>query len=617
MLLMTVLFLFTIIFQSSIIAFIWKRSIGECFAVALSVDILLLYFSGLIANFTFGIIGIIAVTVAGSIYVIYRLKKDVTIQLYLGVYQDYTILVLFAFSGVFLFFNYGRYFSFFDEFSHWGLAIKNLYTANDFVIGQASNDGFHGYPPAASLVGYFIQLFGTEFNEGAAVFAQATYTILFWFPVLSILSKKNLVKSILISGIIFLFPIHFFHIGYYTLYVDMMLGVIFASVLLNYFLKDNLQQFDYIQICLGLSILTLTKASGLGLSAMAIVFILLDFYNQRKVKRYKLSFIACKGLFMFLSVLASNYSWKLFLWLGSGNKAWNMSNITIHNLLETCKEIMGLQQRSYRCTVIKKFILATLQDDIVILPFIGWFALFCVLAIIAHCVTSDIRLRNFIIFGTVGNLLYAASLLILYLYSYSESEALELASYNRYMSTYVLGFSFTILILFLKSAKGTVAWICCLVFLCLSPAGLLETRDIILMRSNIAAVRHERQELSEIINHLKPFFEQKDAKMFGIFQNDSRINRLIFNYMGFPFDEGACFIDEGAPEIYSGNYMSSLEWEKFLLDNDFTYVYIYQSNEYFVNTFSTLFENRNEIADNTLFQIEKQNGVILKKVDME
>lgn len=160
-----ILFLF-IISVSGMVALCFKRRIEETIAVVVFMVIAILYFGGMLSGslltgiYICGIIGILSVFYIGRKVVMDKrnvIKLCVTPGLII-----FTLLFIWV-----IWLNVNRVFFGWDEFSHWGLAVKNMYQFDYFSNHPYSTDTYSGYPPAMALWQYFFVKACGEFSEGS------------------------------------------------------------------------------------------------------------------------------------------------------------------------------------------------------------------------------------------------------------------------------------------------------------------------------------------------------------------------------------------------------------------------------------------------------------------
>ena len=125
----------------------------------------------------------------------------------------------------------GASYFFYDEYSHWGVFLKEMLGSNQ-LWGADSNSMHPRYLPGASLWQYFFALFSRNM-EGAAYLAQFS---LLMAPLMVLWEKTEWRRPGWIAGVFALVVIaisNFGH-GFTSLYVDHLLGAWFAGVLLNF-----------------------------------------------------------------------------------------------------------------------------------------------------------------------------------------------------------------------------------------------------------------------------------------------------------------------------------------------------------------------------------------------
>ncbi|MBR5060027.1 MAG: hypothetical protein IKX06_04560 [Clostridia bacterium] len=109
--------------------------------------------------FVFGGSGIVC-----AAYTAARIVKDRKNAIYVLTTE---IFVFTAFAAICVVLNAGRLYTLNDEFSHWGLAVKNLFLVKELPYGTHTNALFPDYPPFATAISYLGTCFGTVLREDA------------------------------------------------------------------------------------------------------------------------------------------------------------------------------------------------------------------------------------------------------------------------------------------------------------------------------------------------------------------------------------------------------------------------------------------------------------------
>ncbi len=169
----------------------------------------------------------------------------------------------------------GSSYFYYDEYSHWGVYLKEI-LAQDQLWGADSNSMHPRYLPGTSLWQYFFAVFSRN-PEGAAYLAQFALLLT---PLLVLWEKTRWHQTIWHLGLLALVIIsvsNFGH-GFTSLYVDHLLGIWFAGVLLNFLLdiKDDRAK-GLLLYLLPLTVIVLMKSTGVFfvLAAAGIMTLLL------------------------------------------------------------------------------------------------------------------------------------------------------------------------------------------------------------------------------------------------------------------------------------------------------------------------------------------------------
>ena len=222
-------------------------------------------------------------------------------------------------------------FSSWDEFSHWGLMWKLLYSTHQ--LPQLQNALlFPSYPPATALYQYYFSSLSVN-KESIAIFAQLTLVWAAVLPLTKGLKWKQFALVLLAAFIGFVCYIRY-NIGFWYIYQDGLLGMLFAGGFALYW-SCRPEKYAPIKAAPVLMLMALTKETGMMLSALLCLIILVDsiwmFINreQRFFIWFKAEWLLIKNrefkvLFrrnwhilasclLILAPLAASLSWSLHL----------------------------------------------------------------------------------------------------------------------------------------------------------------------------------------------------------------------------------------------------------------------------------------------------------------
>jgi len=168
-------------------------------------------------------------------------------------------------------FHRAEYF-FWDEFSHWGLATKEL-ALHDRLWGPDSNVQFTHYPPLAAVWHYFITR-NTEHSEAVVLFAQFLFMLA---PTMSLYRRVTWKSAYWIPVVLLLQIFLFANLGHGTssLYMDHILAVLFGGIAVAY-LADETSPRELVLFVPPLFCLALVKELGVFLAAAVAIWIVVD-----------------------------------------------------------------------------------------------------------------------------------------------------------------------------------------------------------------------------------------------------------------------------------------------------------------------------------------------------
>jgi hypothetical protein len=367
-------------------------------------------------------------------------------------------------SSMYLYFIQDAQLFFWDEYSHWGVFIKEMYYFHTFY--DATSVASHiNYPPGISVWDYFIVM-PTGFNESSLYFAYFLIIFSSTLMMYEKLSFRHIHWIILIFSIQMIIFANFGH-WFSSIYVDHVVGSLFAGLILSFFV-DKYKPYELFLFTFPLITIVLVKEIGLyfGLAYLGLVLLLLV-TKERLLKQQSFVFIIKQHkhivLILFALFLAMILSLKL--WeirqehLGVKKEQQTISSITkaifsekkvlsqdvenkvkkrflevvLHQQLH--KEKISLNYNEFSYKIMSKY-----QNKIK-LSTVGSFLFFIVLCLVAFFITDN-RNKKIMISIITGYLLFVGLtyLMILYLsflVAFGD-DALRIPSYVRYMNIAVL-----------------------------------------------------------------------------------------------------------------------------------------------------------------------------------
>ena len=654
-----------------------RRDACETFAPVCCGYILLLYVFGLFGVLAAGVAACIAVAAACGIWLLWRFVRAwaagrrlppscpegcgaLLRRLATPWLGALALLYLWAFLA-----QRGRMYGAADEFSHWGLVVKNMCVLDAFGTAAQSTVIFRGYPPGAALFEYLLCKLGGGYEEGYALRGMALLQFGFLLPLaraafeatgkaradagaLPGTAKKQgpCAKALRLAAAlatVLLVPLVFFGGAYTELYVDALLGVLFAFLVSVWFFAERRGMFEMGCLLAGGAVLGIVKASGVSLAALVCAVCLADaLWGNACAKRGARKEGApaprrawrawAPALLPLAGALLSSGAWKLHLAATGTSAAWDTGGVR----LAAVGELFSGSAPAYRYAVCAGFAQALSRRSIVQGVSAGSVAV-CMLVLAAAAVAAvrlaqpNARRRLRILFGGLfaGGVVYAAALLVLYLFTYTVYEAMLLASFERYLGTYVLGMALVTAVALLRGlfacrrravcAAGVAALLlgCAL---CV-PRGLLGrlTYGCVRDAAATAACRETYAPAARV--HFLTTDAEKD-RVYVVVQNSVGLEYNILRYMLTPvhtmksgdgFSLGAPY---GEGDVWTQD-LSAAEWQQRLCE-DYTDVYLYRIDDAFKERYGALFEETDHLRDHTCWQVipQGEGACTLRFVDL-
>lgn len=351
-----------------------------------------------------------------------------------------------------------------DEFA-WGQFTKVIFSTNGlYTANSAIMDGKLNYPPGISLFQYYFMSLG-QYSEAAIFFSQGVFVLAAIAPIFDFVGKS--VKKLLIFGLAVGAVLVYFGPGLLSMMNDQIIGVAFANALISNFFILRSKGSKLLLIPLIFS-LPLMKTTGLILSLTIVLAVLIDLLisnveliKEKKPKggiRVKLALVV---IALGIASLLPVKSWNHYI-MGQGMAAnptpgWSM-----------IKKSFSAEATDREKRTIESFNLALLErpinnqegdikaDNIIFrtylklvgmtnrpgLSVLGWLLVFTLLfGLIAYCQKPQARIFSFAQYFSllIGLLIYLFFHLLAYMYYFSEYEGVNLASMDRYVSSYFLG----------------------------------------------------------------------------------------------------------------------------------------------------------------------------------
>lgn len=610
---------------SSTLAFSFKKKFEETLpTTVLSMTMIMYVFAimgflklGYVVTLLIGGLGLIA-----CLYFLVRYKKG-----FIKTISTPGLLMFLLFIAFTWWAHSGRYLTQWDEFSHWGLTVKNMFNLDVLGNQAVATTTFKSYPPAVALFQYFLQKLSGAFIEANLYRAINIFNLALLIPIFKLVNWKQPKQILMLAFIMMALPLAFYYEFYHTIYVDATLGVLFGFILYTYF-SECLTKFNLINLTLAFMVLILTKETGFGLAALALVIIIPDLVmNRQEVKRYlKQNRFINKLIFILplLGILFAKYSWNTYLKITQTESYWGEPGVTLSKVLDLYADT----QPAYRKETMLNFFNALFTDKIagfmIDINFIGFLFIFAALGFFLVYLTKEqnkMRIRWAMRLSFIGCIIFAASLLSVYLFTYSESEATGLASLARYLGTYLTGFFIFIIYMILNAKEQAAPWVNKYLFGGCIAVLLIVINVKPLLNCTILApyyidqtieARKEYAKMERVFDVVNP----QNEKVFIIAQG-SKSGHLTARYILTPIQTNTWYFSLGQSsdnEFTVDLAPSDLQ----MMWKEYDYIYLYRVDETFRKQYGPLLFGENEMLHNdTLYRIVQDGDkMTLEYVDL-
>ncbi|MFH0898670.1 MAG: hypothetical protein V1855_03765, partial [bacterium] len=512
--------------------------------------------------------------------------------------------------------EYYSTFVFADDFSYWG-KISKIIAVNDRLIVANDAIGIKDYPPGMALFDYLFFQFA-EFSESLALFSHGIFIIAAFSQLFSAIPKVG--SRYVFFGVSFFICslIYFFELGLHTLSVDLIVGVVFGISLFGYLVESRQgKTSSIIRLIPLVMVLPLIKSTGILFAFVIIAVVLCDLLIGSINGREKIKLILI-ALLLIPSCILAYASWNTHVKNMGFEKTFN-TRISFGEVVNAFSSESVTERQKETIDNFKRRVLLP-HPESKYLPSRQYYWLTVCIAFVwlIWCIRRDDKSKSWeglvpfaVLFG--GFCAYLFVLLVLYMFSFGAYEGPRLASFARYVNTYLVG---VLIILFgmslsqyfrKKQDRAVTIFLITICFFIMLPnlkAGLLDMYHVIRGGQN--------RDIENVAKYWK-VIENKTpptSKIYFLWQGSNGTEMQIFSYgimhrennhgcwsVGEPYDDG---------DVWTCR-MTSSEFEQALMDYD--YLFVGHADKKFESSFSPLFGS-DDVQDGSLFQILKGDGHI-------
>ncbi|NLP22886.1 MAG: hypothetical protein GX368_08700 [Erysipelotrichaceae bacterium] len=588
---------------------VFNKKIEECIPLSLLSVVNIMIITGFFKKLSYGFyISLILIFLFITI-TIYKLYKDkhyiktlnknfITIGLIFFILIYVYIVVLHKFTT----------FKYWDDFMHWGFMTKESFRLNAFYSEPESLLLVHkDYPPFSTILEVlWCKLSGNYYNEPFTFRAMSILTLSFIFPIfknLSIKNKKDYLKGFFFILLFLLVQVlsisDFFPNFTDSIYTDFLIGILLSYGLYHAFNYDN-ELFETINLSMVLVSLLMVKQMGLPFYLLLMLMIIL---NIKKINKKE---ILIMSLFFIVIPFVYYISWNKYIDLLDISGQFSLSQITISKLLGIMKGTVG---EPHQIEAFQNFMVALIKRPILDYPIklnyiLSLIITTILITIASYKIKGSYKYTFVYLFGGIA---YGFAMLLLYIFSFNDFEGPLLASYERYLGTYIyLGFVLLIFILFdvySKNNKKIYHYLLTfiIIFSFVMPINA---------KKLIPKTKYEGYLNNEAFTNLFYVLDTKEIthkKILLISQYTSEVG-LVAKYYS-PLNHFQ-IVTLGKPK-YDGDYNAwDISLEDFKTElKTYDYIYIYISDDNFYNDYWTKVTDL-ELFDHHMYKVDVINDEI-------
>lgn len=438
-----------------------------------------------------------------------------------------------------------------DEFAFWGPFAKHYFLTHRFILSNDYLDN-SGYPPASSLFQYYFTSH-MGFSEYVLYLAHGTFFISGLAVLFHSLNLKKWLACLLTLLTVYFITFIPNDNGFHSLYVDSALGITSAALLLSYYYIVTANSRFFFFLIPGFIMLPLIQDTGGPLALLLIGIILID-----QLARHAFQQHIVKIFCLFVAAVFSLLSWRYHV----NYSHLDASKIFDPNfsVLRSVALLLGIHTDAYHQEVLHQFLTGLIsvpisgnipgsllnhliamiihhQNTRVILSAstLFWFLLLTFLSFFIYQYTKIKKeVLPILILIPLGFIAFILALLFIFLTVMTPGEAINLASFDRYIAIYLM---FWILVVFGMQLKVytdsqkyiTLFLLFILPFVCIISLPGAAVKFFLVKEENMNPL------VSDIQHKLSGYHSLKTAQsIYIVWQNSSGLEARMARYLLYP-----------------------------------------------------------------------------------
>lgn len=442
-----ILSLFWLLSISGLLTIVFNRKFEMVLTLSMILGTLMLYPFGYINHISYGYyLSWLFVLLFYVLLIYFFIKnKDKLIE-FKNNYFTHGLLYFIIFS-IYSFFLY-KYTGFgnCDEFTHWGPMLKETLRLDGFYTQDASRLIMHkDYPPFFTLLEVLFQGFnGFKFHEPFAYVALQLFMFSMLLPIFSNLKKKDWLKSLLIFISIVLVGLTLdktetasdYAFVYNSIYVDWCLALFCTYGIYLTYKEEGWGLFRFVYLTLICVTFILMKQMGL---VFYLIILIYAFFKVTFIDKQLDLKMMVNGIFFLVVIPVLFYiSWSYIVKLYQIDAQFKIGELSISDFFNIIKGNApeGLE---WKYTAFRNYCSNLLRRPLVLHPFKMSYFVYTGLMMLIIFIAFRFKKDGYFLAGTylIGAIGYSIAMLILYTLAFTIDEAPYLASFDRYMASYL------------------------------------------------------------------------------------------------------------------------------------------------------------------------------------
>ena len=537
--------IFIVLFTETLCLF-FKNDFKHSLPFTFIINAIILYISLMVFKTIY--VGLGVSLLISLVFPIYLIKNKYTIK---DIKKKYLTNDLISFFCLYIFiflYDLNRFYTRWDELSHWGKMVKEIIRIDNFYSVDASHLLVHkDYPPIFSLMETFYTIVSGGFKETYLIRCIHLFEGSLVISALSHAKKIDKKKTIIntLISIAFVYIVTFLfdsEVFINSIYIDYPLAMLVGYMLFNVFKETKFNKIFFIKLSIASIFLLLTKQVSISLYLVILFMLFIRLIGIKKNLNIK------KILYIVLTVIIIpiNFflSWNLYKSTLNLEAQFVVKDIEVSKVVGIMYEETG---ETWQQEASKNYMDAVLSKNISSSYFkFTYFGILIVLLLAFFIINNYIKDKinknmfiSLIVSLLVGFFGYIVLMYLSYVFQFGPVEGPELASFDRYMSTYVLLSLYTIIFILIYYLK--VNWKYMLpgiivLMVIITPKQYLRLRPdlIILPNHHYDDSREAAKIIDEHISQDDRVFivdqKEKNGAVFYVnyFSDKARINRYNF-----------------------------------------------------------------------------------------